>query len=98
MLKSLTKNKSVILAILVVILAFFVYNSFFKSDITTFTVDESVKNIGAEIVQTYSKLQSVALDQKLFSSPAYLNLTDFGVSVSSQPVGRTNPFDLIGRD
>ncbi|MEK7187120.1 MAG: hypothetical protein AAB690_02385 [Patescibacteria group bacterium] len=98
MLKSLAKNKSVLLAILLIILVFFVYNSFFKTDLANFTLDQSVKNIGADIVKTYSNLQSVTLDQKLFSSPGYINLADFSVSISSQPVGRTNPFDLIGRD
>ena len=98
MLKSLKQNKSLILSILVIVLGFYVYNSFFKTDIASFTVDESVRTIGTEIVRTYDNLQSVSLDQKIFSSPAYLNLTDFTVEIPKQAVGRDNPFASIGNN
>jgi len=98
MFKSLTKNKSLLLTILVLILLFVLYNNFFRSDVTSFTVDPKVKVIGADIVETYSDLRSVALDQKLFSMPAYTNLTDFEVDIPDQPIGRTNPFDVLGRN
>lgn len=98
MFKSLTKNKSLLLTILVLVMLFVVYNSFFKSDVTSFTVDPKVKVIGANIVKTYADLQTVNLDKKLFVAPAYINLTDFSVEIPNQAVGRTNPFDLLGRN
>jgi uncharacterized protein YpmB len=97
MFKSLAKNKSLLLTIIVLVLLFVIYNSFFKSETTSFVVDPQVKAIGADIVKTYADLQSVTLDEKLFSNPAYTNLTDFGVEIPSQAVGRVNPFDLLGR-
>jgi capsular polysaccharide biosynthesis protein len=95
-MKSLTKNMPLILTILILVLAFYVYNSFFRSD-AIFTADPSVQIIGADIVSTYNNLQSVNLDQKLFESKGYTNLTDFGSVLSTQPIGRTDPFDQIGR-
>jgi len=97
MLKSLAKNKSLLLSILILVLLFVVYNNFFKSETTSFIVDPQVKAIGANIVKTYADLQSVEFDTKLFTAPAYTNLTDFSTPIPSQTVGRTNPFDLLGR-
>lgn len=97
MFKSLAKNKSLILSIVLLVLLFVVYNNFFKSETTSFTIDPQVKAIGANIVKTYAELQSVEFDTKLFTAPAYTNLTDFSAPIPSQPVGRTNPFDLLGR-
>lgn len=98
MLKSLTKNKTLLLGILLVILTFIVYNSFFRIDGTSFVADPAVKTIGADIVKTYTDLQSVSFNQKLFERNDYVNLVDFGANIPEQPVGRANPFDLLGRN
>lgn len=98
MFKNLTKNKSLLLTILVLVLLFVVYNNFFRTDATSFVVDPQVKIIGADIVKTYSNLQSVNLDQKIFSQPGFTNLVDFGATIPDQPAGRTNPFDILGRN
>ena len=94
-MKSLTQNKSLIFGILFIVFFFFIYNSFFKSDIVSLTINQSVRNIGADIVKTYSNLQSVDLDSQIFSSSTYLNLIDFTKEVPTQPIGRINPFDAI---
>ena len=98
MFKSLTKNKPLILTVLLLVFLFVVYNNFFKSDTTSFIVDPKVKVIGADIVKTYADLQAVNLDSSLFSTPAYTNLIDFSSEIPDQSVGRTNPFDLLGRN
>jgi len=97
MFKSLAKNKSLLLSILILVLLFVVYNNFFKSETTSFTVDPQVKAIGANIVKTYADLQSVEFDTKLFTTPAYTNLEDFSTPIPNQAVGRINPFDQLGR-
>lgn len=96
-MKSFSKNKTTWLIALLIILAFFVYNSFFKSTPPSFTISDSVKNIGANVVKTYSNLQSVNLNQSLFSSPAYTNLIDFSTTPPSQPAGRSDPFAVLGK-
>ncbi|MFH1473074.1 MAG: hypothetical protein ABIF06_01515 [bacterium] len=97
-MKLLFKNKTILLAFLIFILVLFFYSSFLKSEPQGFVIDESVKDIGADLVETYNDLQSVTLNQKLFSSQAYTRLIDFGTNIPERPAGRTNPFDLIGRD
>jgi hypothetical protein len=94
-MESLQKNKGIIATILVLIFAMVVYNLFFKSDIPVAV--EGDQNVGADLVEMYHNLQAVSLNPELFNSNSYLNLTDFSTSVPAQPVGRTNPFDVIGR-
>ncbi len=54
--------------------------------------------VGNDLLKIFDELQKVTLDQNLFSSPGYLELTDFSTSITPQATGRTNPFDVIGRD
>ena len=65
----------------------------------TLVPDElSASSIGNDLLKMHRELQGVAFDQTLFSSPGYLGLTDFSVSIPEQTTGRPNPFDVIGRD
>lgn len=98
-MKDLLKYKNSILAIILIGLAFFAYNYFFGGGEVLPTTDSSnVENLGADLVRTYEKLQKITFDQTLFSSPLYEGLVDFGVILSDQPKGRTNPFDILGKD
>src|SRR5262245_57307352 len=60
--------------------------------------DTEAQEIGADVLKLNASLQSVTLDQSIFDYSLYKNLQDFSVTLSSQPVGRNNPFDVIGRD
>jgi hypothetical protein len=94
----LQKNKSLIIGVIILGAAFFAYANFFKPEAGSTSADLSAEEIGSDVLALYASLQSVSLDQSLFSSPLYRNLQDFSTTLSSQPVGRTNPFDIIGRD
>lgn len=93
----LNKNKTLIVTVIVFVAALWVYSSFVKPTLTTPT-NTSTREVGSDILALYASLQSVTLDQSLFSSPLYRNLVDFSTPLASQPVGRTNPFGTIGAE
>lgn len=95
-MKTLQKNKGMLLAIALFIAVIFFYNSFFKGE-TMPAEEASASAVGTDLVNLFNTLQAVSLTTDLFSSPAYRGLTDFSAEIPDQPVGRTNPFDPIGR-
>lgn len=50
----------------------------------------------AGLLATLSNLQTIELDNSIFNDPVFLSLTDFGVIIPPQDVGRRNPFAPIG--
>ena len=97
-MKTLAGNKGTIAAVAIFIMVMFLYNIFFKSETVPIPDELSASSIGNDLLKMRGELQAVALDQTLFSAPGYLFLTDFSVNIPQQPLGRTNPFNLIGRD
>lgn len=96
-METLKKNQNLIIAVVLFALVLWLYTAFFKQDSTTPT-DVNAQNVGSEVLALYDSLNRVSLDQTIFASPLYKNLTDFSTALPIQPVGRTNPFDTIGRD
>jgi hypothetical protein len=97
-MNKLIKNKGILIALTLFILATFLYNIFYKSETTPLSSELSATNIGDELLKTHRDLQAVTLDRQIFSSHGYLLLTDFGTAIAPQATGRLNPFDVIGRD
>ena len=97
-MKTLIANKGILAAVGIFIIVMFLYSLFFKSETTLVPDELSASNIGNDLLKMHRELQGVAFDQTLFSSPGYLGLTDFSVSIPEQTTGRPNPFDVIGRD
>jgi hypothetical protein len=48
------------------------------------------------MVQSLLSLQSVTLNDSLFSSPSFQALKDFTTPITSEPVGRNDPFAPVG--
>lgn len=96
-MKTLAKNKGILGAVALFVIAMFVYNLFFKTDAISIPSESSAAVIGDDLLALHQKLQSVSLDTGIFSLPGYLRLTDFSLEVPMQPTGRPNPFDVIGR-
>jgi len=95
-MKALKNNAGAIIIVVIILALFFAYKTFFISDVETAVSSPLNQNVGQEVVTLYTTLQAVTLDQKLFSSPAFKNLEDFSITLEPQPIGRRNPFDLIG--
>jgi len=92
------QNKGTLIAIIIFIVAMFVYKLFFKSEAITIPSELPASSIGDDLIKIRGELQAVTLDRAIFSSPGYLLLTDFSTAIPQQPTGRPNPFDIIGRD
>ena len=62
-----------------------------STDLVT-TTDSSAVPEAEEILQKLSTLQEIQLDESVFRDPVYLSLSDFGVVLTPEPIGRRNPF------
>lgn len=94
-MKFLRKNSATMLAVLLFILVIMGYKYLFKADLNTET--DVASAVGSDLINLSYTLQSVSLDRSLFSKPSYRSLRDFSTPTTPQPVGRPNPFNVIGR-
>lgn len=97
-MKTLTGNKGIIVAVAVFIVLMLLFNIFLKAEPSLIPDELVASGIGEDLIRTHVELQRVTFDQSLFSSPSYLGLVDFGIPIPSQATGRPNPFNIIGRD
>jgi hypothetical protein len=104
-MKSLEKNKSVVIAVIIFVMVMFAYRTFFKPadlppvDFGAFPAEVEANQVaGRELVELFNVLRSVTLRQELFASPLYRSLVDFSVELVPQQPGRSNPFAQIGND
>ena len=51
--------------------------------------------VGQDLIDLLSRLQSVQLDESIFNDTAFVNLTDFSLTIPDQLLGRDNPFEPI---
>jgi hypothetical protein len=49
-----------------------------------------------ELLLTLGSLRSITLDPSVLEDPLFAALSDFGVTIPSQPTGRRNPFAPVG--
>lgn len=96
-MNSFKKYQTTILVVILLIGAFYVYRTFFGGS-TTVAVDQNAQQIGTDVLNLKQKLEDASFDKTLFSSPVFQSLVDFSTTIPSQPQGRSNPFDVIGRD
>jgi len=97
-MKILIANKGILAAVAIFIVAMFIYNLFFKSDVISVPSELAASSIGNDLLKMHEELKNVTFDQTVFSSTGYLYLVDFTVNVPEQATGRPNPFNIIGRD
>ena len=95
-MNTLKKYKGIMVAIVIFLLAMGIYKMFTAN--TEITEGNLVaQSIGADIIELNSRIERVNLDPALFSSALYKSLVDFSAAIPIQPIGRINPFDLVGR-
>ena len=97
-MKALNKNKGMLGAVAIFLLLIWFYNLFFKPDTSALPPALPPSIIGNELLKLHQQLKVVTLDQAILSLPSYILLADFTIEIPEQPVGRINPFNLIGRD
>lgn len=86
------------MAVAIFIIAMFIYNLFFKSEIISVPDEASATSVGNDLIKLHDGLKGVTFDDTLFSSAGYVLLTDFNVDIPQQPTSRPNPFNTIGQD
>lgn len=96
-MKSLEKNKSVVIAVVVFLAAILAYNTFFKADQAIITEGDAAQAVGNDVLALSQSLDTIQFDTSLFSSAAYRSLLNFSPTLVSQPVGRANPFAPLGQ-
>lgn len=97
-MKSLEKNKVVLIAIFLFAVVIFAYNTFFKQGGIASPDGQSATSIGDDLLKLHGELKKVTLKKELFSHPGYNLLEDFNTPIPNQSIGRPNPFEIIGRD
>lgn len=95
----LKKIKIPLIIIVLLIIAFAVYNMFFKK-----TVDDSgiskgdgsvntVKSPNEDFLPLLNLIRNVSFDENFFKDPVFRSLADFSEPVKEEQRGRVNPFD-----
>ncbi len=94
----LEKNKSIIIAVVVFMVAILAYNYLWKSTQEIATEGITAQNIGNDVVDLNQKLHAVTLEQSVFNTPEYRSLTDWNPNFNiNSPHGRSDPFAPIGQ-
>lgn len=93
----LRKNKTAIGGGLAILLLIYVYLEYFAGSSSSATLTTSETSpLSNDILITLQSIHSITLDNSIFSDPAFVSLTDFGVTIPLQNVGRRNPFLPVG--
>jgi hypothetical protein len=88
----LKQNKMAIVVGVVLLAGLFVYMNYFtkpSQDTLTTTTDTTLSQ---DLLVTLQNLHTIKLDNSIFSNAAFQSLTDFGVTIPAEEVGRRNPF------
>ncbi len=91
----LKKAKIPIILIVILFLAFLVYNFVFKKDESTTGLTEDViaeKTKSQEFLPLLNLIRSVDFDDTFFSDKVFRSMVDFSQPVKEEKKGRDNPF------
>ena len=98
------KTKQIIIATIIIVIAFVVFKVFFSNSGTT--IDNSLitdKVVmtgpadGQVILTLLENLKKVTLDESIFADVIFTSLVNFERPIEQQPIGRQNPFLPIGQ-
>jgi len=101
MLRSLKSKKNIFFGLMVAFLCFFAYQYWGRADTSEPQLVSDKKlseSVGNETLQLLLELKTLVLDEDIFTDKVFQNLKDFSMDLPLQPVGRNNPFALIGTD
>jgi hypothetical protein len=94
-----TSKMPAIIGILLVICAVFYY--FYAASNAPVSPDSSLTlttgstggaPVGSDVLSLLSEISGLNIDTSFFQTPVYESLTDFSVTIPSEPVGKSNPF------
>jgi hypothetical protein len=100
--KGPNKRLTILIGILVILAAFFVYRYYSGRDTATgplsATSEQPAEAIDGGLLKTLLELKSISIDTEFFKDGWFTGLKDFSKPLPQQPVGRRNPFAPIGVD
>jgi hypothetical protein len=90
----LKQNKVAIGGIVVLVVLGYIYFAYFSGSSTPALTSTDTANtaLSQNLLVTLQNLQTIKLDNSIFSDPAFISLTDFGVTIPPQAVGNPDPF------
>lgn len=89
----LKNNKIGIIGILLALGGVFVYLNYFSSPtLAVLTTTETNAALSGDLLRTLGSLNTIKLDQTVFTDPVFVSLSDYGVVIPPENVGRGNPF------
>jgi len=94
-----TQNKTSIIAAIVLSLVLYGYFAFFRGPAAADLLileDNPALDASQTLLLTINSLNTIKLDNSIFSDPVFLSLSNFGVQIPAEPVGRRNPFAPVG--
>jgi len=85
--------------IVAVVILGYVYFAYFSGSSTPALTSTDTANtaLSQSLLVTLQNLQTIKLDNSIFSDPAFISLTDFGVTIPPQTVGNPDPFLPSGK-
>ncbi|MDQ5955187.1 MAG: hypothetical protein QG621_190 [Patescibacteria group bacterium] len=96
MLTFIKENIAFVLITLLAVLGGGYYFLFMQTDTGPALTESEIASPESQLIlQQLASLQGIHLDEAVFKDPVFLSLTDFGVVLKSEPVGRRNPFQPI---
>lgn|SRR3989338_11599610 len=99
-METLNKNRKIIGAVVIVVLAFFLYKFLAGSQAAPLpdAPGLSATEANVDLLKMAQDISAVNYQSDLFSTPGYRQLVDFSAPLAPQAIGRANPFDIIGRE
>lgn len=90
--------KNIIIGAVIVVAIFVVYKFFAgdQEEPLTSTTPQVATAAEGDLLSLLSELRSITLSTDLLNDPTFATLQDFTVNIAPQPVGRRNPFAVIG--
>lgn len=91
-------NKIIAIVLVLLIIAFFAYAFFIKTDTSpdTLTSTESSTGNAEEVNSLLASLRAVSLSSGIFTNKDFVALSNFNLTLVPFPAGRNNPFAPIG--
>ena len=91
-MKFIHENKKYILIIFLAVAGFWLYSTYFAGGSEELLTEQTVSPISQDILAVLSSLNTIRLDNSIFTDPVFTSLSDFGVTIPPENVGRRNPF------
>ena len=89
----LKKHKVEEIGAVALLLLGYVYFAYFASSSSpTLTSSDQSVTLSQNLLVTLQNLHTIRLDNSVFTDPMFQSLTDFGVTIPPENVGRANPF------